>query len=45
MDSPDVMTARAVPCAFRRLEIERDGRWELAESVIPHRADRLRYPE
>jgi murein DD-endopeptidase MepM/ murein hydrolase activator NlpD len=45
MDSPDAMTARGVPCAFRRLEIERDGRWEMAESVIPRRVDRIRYPE
>jgi hypothetical protein len=45
MDSPDIMTAHGVPAAFRRFEVERDGRWELAESVIPHRADRIRYPE
>jgi murein DD-endopeptidase MepM/ murein hydrolase activator NlpD len=45
MDSPDAMTARGIPCAFRRLEIERDGTWELAESVIPRRVDRIRYPE
>ena len=45
MDSPDIVTARGVPCAFRRLEIERDGRWELAEIAVPRRADRIRYPE
>jgi murein DD-endopeptidase MepM/ murein hydrolase activator NlpD len=45
MDSPDVMTARGVPCAFRRLEVERDGRWELVESHIPRRDERIRYPE
>jgi murein DD-endopeptidase MepM/ murein hydrolase activator NlpD len=45
MDSPDVMTARGIPCAFRRLEVERDGRWELAASIIPRRVDRIRYPE
>jgi murein DD-endopeptidase MepM/ murein hydrolase activator NlpD len=45
MDGPDATAARGIPCAFRRLEIERDGRWEVAESVIPSRADRIRYPE
>lgn len=44
MDSPDLMTARGIPCAFRRLELERDGRWEPAESVIPRRVDRIRSP-
>lgn len=45
MDSPDVVTAHGLPCAFRALEIERDGAWELAENVVPRRADRIRYPE
>ena len=45
MDSPDIVTARGVPCAFSRLEVERDGRWELAEDVVPRRADRIRHPE
>ena len=45
MDSPDIITARGIPAAFRRVEVERAGRWELAESVIPHRADRIRFPE
>jgi hypothetical protein len=39
------MTARGIPCAFRRLEIERDARWELAEVHIPRRVERIRYPE
>jgi hypothetical protein len=45
MDSPDIVTARGIPCAFRRLEVERDGRWEAIENAIPRRADRIRYPE
>jgi murein DD-endopeptidase MepM/ murein hydrolase activator NlpD len=45
MDSPDILTARGIPCAFRRLEVEREGGWQLAESVIPRRVDRVRYPE
>jgi hypothetical protein len=45
MDSPDIVTAQGIPCAFRRLEVERDRHWELAENVVPRRADRVRYPE
>jgi murein DD-endopeptidase MepM/ murein hydrolase activator NlpD len=45
MDSPDILTARGIACAFRRLEVERDGEWALAESVIPRRVDRIRYPQ
>jgi murein DD-endopeptidase MepM/ murein hydrolase activator NlpD len=45
MDSPDVVTARGIPAAFRQLEVERDGRWETDEAVIPRRSDRVRYPE
>lgn len=45
MDSPDVMSARGIPCAFARVELERDGHWEVAENVVPRRADRVRYPE
>ena len=45
MDSPDMVTARGIPCAFRRLEVERNGRWEPIENAIPRRADRIRYPE
>jgi hypothetical protein len=45
MDSPDVVTAHGIPAAFRRLDVERDGRWEAAVAVVPRRADRVRYPE
>jgi Peptidase family M23 len=45
MDSPDIMVARGIPAAFRRLEVEREGRWEPAESIVPRRVDRIRYPE
>jgi murein DD-endopeptidase MepM/ murein hydrolase activator NlpD len=45
MDSPDIITAHGVPCAFRRLEVERDGRWEVVERAIPRRTDRIRYPD
>jgi murein DD-endopeptidase MepM/ murein hydrolase activator NlpD len=45
MDSPDLLTAGGVPCAFRRLEVERDGAWIPMHGAIPGRADRVRYPE
>jgi murein DD-endopeptidase MepM/ murein hydrolase activator NlpD len=45
MDSPDLMTAGGLPCAFRRLEVERDGRWEAVEDYVPRRVERIRYPE
>jgi murein DD-endopeptidase MepM/ murein hydrolase activator NlpD len=43
MDGPDPLTARAIPCAFRELEIERDGTWEPARDVVPGRTDRIRF--
>jgi len=43
MDSGDLLTANGLPCAFRSLEVERDGRWETARDVIPRRADRVRF--
>jgi murein DD-endopeptidase MepM/ murein hydrolase activator NlpD len=43
MDGPDPLTAKGVPCAFRELEIDHDGRWEPARDVVPRRIDRVRY--
>ena len=42
MDGPDPRTARALPCAFRVYEAERDGRWERVERGIPGQAERIR---
>ena len=42
MDSPDLLTARGVPCAFRELEVERDGAWGAQRNVVPRRQDRVR---
>lgn len=42
MDSPDALTARGIACAFRELEVERDGRSVTVRDVIPRRADRIR---
>jgi len=42
MDGPDPLTARGVPCAFRRYEVWRDGAWRLVENAIPLSTDRIR---
>ncbi len=42
MDSLDVATARGVPCAFRRYEVQTRGSWMPVENGIPDRRDRLR---
>lgn len=42
MDSPDLMTAKGVPCSFRAYEVERDDRWELVEDGVPGRRERIR---
>lgn len=42
MDSPDVMTAKGLPCAFRELQVEANGRWETQHDVVPRRRDRIR---
>jgi murein DD-endopeptidase MepM/ murein hydrolase activator NlpD len=42
MDGPDPLVAQGVPCAFRELEIERDGRWERVADHVPRRSERIR---
>ena len=42
MDSADILTANGVACAFRELEVERDGTWVLERDVVPRRDDRIR---
>lgn len=42
MDSPDLMTAQGVPCAFRAYEVQRNGTWVPVENGIPGRSDRIR---
>ena len=44
MDSPDLMRAKGVPCAFRSYEVMRDGGWERVENGVPRKVDRIRYP-
>jgi hypothetical protein len=43
MDSPELMTATGVPCAFRTYEVLRDSRWESVENGVPRKVDRIRY--
>jgi hypothetical protein len=43
MDSPDLMTAKGVPCAFRAYEVSRNGSWERVENGVPRKVDRIRY--
>jgi Peptidase family M23 len=45
MDSPDLMTAKGVPCAFRSYEVLRNGDWERVENGVPRKADRIRFTE
>jgi murein DD-endopeptidase MepM/ murein hydrolase activator NlpD len=43
MDSPDVLTAKGVPCAFRELEVDRDGTWVPVRDHVPTRSERIRH--
>ena len=43
MDSPDLMTARGVPCTFRAYEVLRNGDWESVENGVPRKVDQIRY--
>jgi hypothetical protein len=43
MDSPELMTAKGVPCAFRAYEVLQDGSWESVENGVPRKVDRIRY--
>jgi hypothetical protein len=43
MDSPDMNTARGVPCAFERYEVLQDNQWQLVTNAIPSDKDRIRF--
>jgi murein DD-endopeptidase MepM/ murein hydrolase activator NlpD len=45
MDSPDLMMAKGVPCAFRTYEVLRNGTWQSVESGVPRKVDRIRYQD
>ena len=42
MDGPDPMTARGLPCAFRRYERWSGDRWETVERGVPGAMERIR---
>lgn len=42
MDSADLFAAKGVPCAFKRYERFRDGKWEEVPEGIPSDQDRIR---
>ena len=42
MDSPDLMTANGIPCAFRAYEVLRDGVWVPVADGVPGRRERIR---
>ena len=43
MDGPDPRSARGIPCAFRRLEVERRGEWITLSDVVPRGGQRVRF--
>ena len=45
MDSADLMTAKAIPCAFRGYEVEQDGARVPVAHGIPGRRERIRAVE
>lgn len=42
MDSPDLVTANGIACAFRNCDVFEDGLWVAKDWVIPGRTERLR---
>ena len=42
MDSPDLMTAKGIACAFRAYEVLCDGEWVRVENGVPGRRERIR---
>ncbi len=43
MDSPDLYSAKGIPCAFNQYKIFKDGKWSLVKNGIPSDKDRIRY--
>ena len=42
MDGPDVLTARGLPCSFRKYEALRDGAWETLNEGMPGKREFVR---
>jgi len=43
MDSPDLFSAKGIPCAFNHYKIFKDGKWSLVKNGIPSDKDRISY--
>lgn len=43
MDSPDMNTARGVPCAFERYDVFQENQWQMVTNGIPSDKDRIRF--
>jgi len=42
MDSPDILTANALPCAFANYEALRDGQWQQVDAGMPGKRELVR---
>ena len=42
MDSPDLISANGIPCAFRAYDVRRDGAWVPVADGVPGRRERIR---
>lgn len=43
MDRLDITSANGLPCAFKRYEVYREGKWQKEENGIPTNRDRIRF--
>jgi murein DD-endopeptidase MepM/ murein hydrolase activator NlpD len=43
MDSPDLYTAKGIPCAFNQYKVFKDGIWNLVKNGIPSDKERICY--
>ena len=42
MDSPDLLTAKGIPCAFEKFEVFRNGVWETVYAEIPTDKEKIK---
>jgi len=43
MDSPDLLTAKGIPCAFKKYDVLIDGEWQSVKNHIPKSNQRIRF--
>lgn len=43
MDSPDLYTAKGIPCAFKQYRVFNNGKWDLVNNGIPSDKERISY--